>query len=164
MSNAAFSASRMTDDQERQRRCARLAHLGVPQAFYAGIAERAPPRGHTLIHAAIVLASIGLAVFALVAWSHFVAAIAERTAQTAGAQMYESDLGLESLAGLFTVLFTAGWLCGLVTRSRGSEAARNATAYDLMHEPAKNKAITDKLLALDGCAPRLNGAERRRFS
>jgi hypothetical protein len=136
-------ALRFVDDRERQRRLARLVHLGIPQAVHAGIAERSPPRGHSLIHAAIVLGSIGLAVLALIAWSRFVAAIAERAAQTVCAQMYDSDLGLESLGGLFTVLLAAGWLCGWLTRRRGSEAARNAMAFDLMHEPAKNKAVTD---------------------
>ena len=133
------------NNQERGRRIARLAHLGVPQAFHASIAERTPPRGHTLMHAAIILASIGLAVLALVAWSRYVAMIAESAAEREGAQLYNSDLGLESLGGLFTVLFAAGWLCSWLTRSRGSEGTRNGTAYDLIHEPAKNKAITDRI-------------------
>lgn len=133
------------NNQERGRRIARLAHLGVPQAFHASIAERTPPRGHTLMHAAIILASIGLAVLALVAWSRYVAMIAESAAEREGAQLYNSDLGLELLGGLFTVLFAAGWLCSWLTRSRGSEGTRNGTAYDLIHEPAKNKAITDRI-------------------
>jgi hypothetical protein len=133
----------MMDDKERQRRIARLAYLGIPQAFHAAIVERAPPRGHTLMHAAIILTSIGLAILALVGWSRYVAIVAENAAEAAGAQLFGSDLGLESLGGLLTVLFAAGWLCGWLTRRRGSEAARNGTAYDLIHEPAKNKAITD---------------------
>jgi hypothetical protein len=133
------------DDKERQRRLARLAYLGIPQGFHAAIAERAPPRGHSLMHAAIILSSIGLAVLALVGWSRYVAVVAESAAEAAGAQLFDSDLGLESLGGLLTVLFAAGWLCSWLTQRRGSETARNGTAYDLIHEPAKNKAITDRV-------------------
>jgi hypothetical protein len=132
-------------DLERQRRIARLTHLGIPQPFQKAIAVRAPPRGHTLMHLAIVLISIGLAVLALILWSRYIAAAAEVAARGAGAELFNSDLGLESIGGLLTVLFAAGWLCSSIARHRGSEGARNATAYDLVHEPAKNKAITDRL-------------------
>ena len=133
------------DDTERKRRIARLLHLGVPQAFQFSIADRPRPRFHILTHAAVILVSIGLAVLAMVAWSRLVDHAAEIAAQAAAACLYNSDLGLESLGGLFTVLFGSGWLCAWLTRRRGSEIARNGTAYDLIHEPAKNKAIVDQL-------------------
>ena len=123
----------------------RLTHLGVPAAFHAGLMARRAPRFHTLLHLAIILASIAAAVAAMVEWSRYVAASAQDAAKAAHAILYDSDIGAESLGLILTVLFAAGWLCGAITWRRGSESARNGWAADLMHEPAKNKAITDWL-------------------
>ena len=146
------------DDSERRRRIARLALLGVPEAFRGAIAERPSPRWHNLMHAAIILSSIGLAILAIAVWSRLVDHLAESAARAAGARLFTSDLGLESLGGLFSVLFAAGWLCSWLTRRRGSEMARNGTAYDLMHEPARYKSIIDRLWRWM-VAPHVEGAE-----
>ena len=123
----------------------RLAHLGVPAAFQAQIMTRRAPRFHTLLHLTIILASIAAAVAAIAAWSWHVADAAQDAAIAAHAILYDSDIGAESLGLILTVLLAAGWLCGAITWRRGSESARNGWAADLMHEPAKNKAITDWL-------------------
>ena len=123
----------------------RLTHLGVPVAFHTQIMVRQAPRFHILFHLAIILVSIAAAVAAMAAWSRYVAAAAQDYASAAHALLYDSDIGAESLGLLFTVLLAAGWLCGAVTWRRGSESARNGWAADLMHEPAKNKAVTDWL-------------------
>jgi len=123
----------------------RLTHLGVPAAFHAQLVTRRAPRFHNLIHLIIILASIAAAVAAMTAWSRYVAAAAHEAAEVAHATLYDSDIGAESLGLLLTVLFAAGWLCGAITWRRGSENARNGWAADLMHEPAKHKAITDWL-------------------
>jgi len=123
----------------------RLAHLGVPERFQSEIAARRAPRFHILVHLAIILASLGAAVAAIVVWSRYVAAAALEAARSAHALLYDSDFGAESLGLILTVLFAAGWLCGAITWRRGSEGARNGWAADLMHEPAKNKAVTDWL-------------------
>ena len=123
----------------------RLTHLGVPAAFHGQLVTRRAPRFHTLLHLTIILASIATAVAAIVAWSRFVDAAAQDAAKAARALLYDSDIGAESLGLILTVLLAAGWLCGAITWRRGSESARNGWAADLMHEPAKNKAITDWL-------------------
>ena len=123
----------------------RLAHLGVPAAFHSEIVERQAPRFHILLHLTIILASVAAAVTAIVIWSRYVAAAALEAARSAHAILYDSDIGAESLGLILTVLFAAGWLCGAITWRRGSEPARNGWAGDLLHEPAKNKAITDWL-------------------
>ena len=123
----------------------RLTNLGVPVAFHAGIVARRTPRFHTLVHLTIILASIGAAVAAITAWSHHVETAADDAAKAAHALLYDSDIGAESLGLILTVLFAAGWFCGSITWRRGSENARSGWASDLMHEPAKNKAITDWL-------------------
>ena len=106
---------------------------------------RRAPRFHTLLHLTIILASIAASVVAMAAWSRYVAAAAQDAAKAAHAILYDSDIGAESLGLILTVLFAAGWLCGAVTWRRGSESARNGWAADIMHEPAKHKAITDWL-------------------
>ena len=123
----------------------RLTYLGVPVAFHAGIVARRAPRFHTLVHLTIILASIAAAVAAIAAWSHHVETAADDAAKAAHALLYDSDIGAESLGLILTVLFAAGWLCGSITWRRRSENARSGWAVDLMHEPAKNKAITDWL-------------------
>jgi hypothetical protein len=123
----------------------RLVRLGIPVAFHAELTTRRAPRFHTLLHLAVILASIAVAVAAMVAWSRYVAAAAEDAAKTAHALLYDSDIGAESVGLLLAALLAAGWLCGAITWRRGSESARNGWAADLMHEPAKNKAITDWL-------------------
>jgi hypothetical protein len=123
----------------------RLTYLGVPVAFHAGIVARRAPRFHTLVHLTIILASLAAAVAAIAAWSQDVSTTADEAAKAAHALLYDSDIGAESLGLILTVLFAAGWLCGLITWRRGSEYARRGWASDLMHEPAKNKAITDWL-------------------
>jgi len=123
----------------------RLTYLGVPAAFHAGLVARRAPRFHTLVHVTIILVSIVAAVAAIAAWSHHVETAADEAAKAARALLYDSDIGAESLGLILTVLFAAGWLCGSITWRRGSENARGGWAADLMHEPAKNKAITDWL-------------------
>ena len=123
----------------------RLTQLGVPAGFHAQLMARRAPRFHTLLHLTTILASIAAAVAAIVAWSRHVAAAAQDAAKAAHALLYDSDIGAESLGLILTVLLAAGWLCGAITWRRGSERARNGWAADLMHEPAKNKAITDWL-------------------
>ena len=123
----------------------RLTQLGVPAAFHAQIMTRRAPRFHTLLHLTIILASIAAAVAAIVAWSRHVAAAAQEAAQVAHASLYDSDIGAESLGLILTVLLAAGWLCSTITWRRGSENARNGWAADLLHEAAKNKAITNWL-------------------
>jgi hypothetical protein len=123
----------------------RLTYLGVPVAFHSGIVARRAPRFHTLVHLTIILASIAAAVAAITAWSRHVDTAADDAAKEAHALLYDSDIGAESLGLILTVLFAAGWLCGLITWRRGSENARSGWAADLLHEPAKNKAITDWL-------------------
>ena len=123
----------------------RLAYLGVPAAFHAQLMTRRAPRFHTLLHLTIILASIAAAVAAMATWSRHVAASAHDAAKAAHAFLYDSDIGAESLGLLVTVLLVAGWLCGTITWRRGSESARNGWAADLLHEPAKNKGITDWL-------------------
>ena len=108
------------------------------------VARRAP-RFHTLVHLTIILASIAAAVAAITAWSQHVETAADEAAKAAHAVLYDSDIGAESLGLILTVLFAAGWLCGSITWRRGSENARSGWAADLVHEPAKNKAITDWL-------------------
>src|SRR5208282_1632018 len=121
---------------------ARLAFLGVPAGFHSAIAARQAPRFHTLVHLVIVLASLAIAVAAMVVWSRYVAAAAYDAAKSRHALLYDSDIGAESLGLIFTALFLAGWLGGAITWRGGSESARNGWAADLLHEPAKNKAIT----------------------
>lgn len=121
----------------------RLAQLGVPAEFHAEIEARRPPRFHILAHLTIILASIALAVAAIVAWSRYVAVAGRDAASASHALLYDSDIGAESLGLLFATLFAGGWLCGSITWRRRSESARNGWAVDLIHEPAKNKAITD---------------------
>ena len=123
----------------------RLALLGVPAGFHPAIAARQAPRFHTLVHLAIVLASLAIAVTAMAVWSRYVAAAAHDAAKSSHALLYNSDIGAESLGLIFTALFLAGWLCGAITWRRGNESARSGWAADLLHEPAKNKAITDWL-------------------
>jgi hypothetical protein len=123
----------------------RLADLGVPAAYHAGIAARRAPRFHTILHLGIILASIAAAIAAMVAWSRYVDVTAENSARAAHALLYDSDIGAGSLGLLLTALLASGWLCGAVTWRRGSESARNGWAADLMHVPAKNKAVTDWL-------------------
>jgi len=123
----------------------RLTNLGVPVAFHAGIVARRAPRFHTLVHLTIILASIAAAVAAIAVWSHHVEAAADDAAKAAHAVLYDSDIGAESVGLILTVLFAAGWLCGSITWRRRNENARNGWSADLMHEPAKNKAITDWL-------------------
>jgi hypothetical protein len=123
----------------------RLTHLGVPAAFHAELMARRAPRFHTLLHLAIILASIAASVVAMAAWSRYVAAAAQDAAKAAHAILYDSDIGAESLGLILTVLPAAGWLCGTITWRRGSESARNGWAADMMHEPARHKAITDWL-------------------
>lgn len=123
----------------------RLALLGVPAGFHPAIAARQAPRFHTLVHLAIVLASLAIAVTAMVVWSRYVAAAAHDAAKSRHALLYDSDIGAESLGLIFTALFLAGWLCRTITWRRGDESARSGWAADLLHEPAKNKAITDWL-------------------
>ncbi len=123
----------------------RLAYLGVPAAFHAGLVARRAPRFHTLVHFTIILASIAASVAAITAWSQHVDTAADDAAKAAQALLYDSDIGAESLGLILTVLFAAGWLCASITWRRGSENARSGWAVDLMHEPAKNKAITDWL-------------------
>jgi hypothetical protein len=123
----------------------RLTYLGVPVAFHSGIVARRAPRFHTLVHLTIILASIAAAVAAITAWSRHVDTAADDAAKEAHALLYDSDIGAESLGLILTVLFAAGWLYGLITWRRGSENARSGWAADLLHEPAKNKAITDWL-------------------
>ena len=123
----------------------RLTQLGVPAAFHAQLASRRAPRFHTLIHLTIVLASIAAAVAAIAVWSRYVDAAALNAAKAAHAILYDSDIGAESLGLLLTVLLGAGWLCGAITWRRGSQSARDGWASDLMHVPAKNKAIVNWL-------------------
>jgi hypothetical protein len=123
----------------------RLTHLGVPAAFHAELMARRAPRFHTLLHLAIILASMAAAVAAMVAWSRYVDAAAQAAAKTAHAILYDSDIGAESLGLILTSLLAAGWLCGAITWRRGSDSARNGWATDLKHEPAKHKAIADWL-------------------
>ena len=106
---------------------------------------RRAPRFHTLLHLSIVLISIAAAVAAMAAWSRHIAAASEDAAKAARAILYDSDIGAEALGLILTALLAAGWLCGTITWRRGSESARNGWAADLLHEPAKNKAITDWL-------------------
>ena len=121
----------------------RLAQLGVPPGFRVEIAARRPPRFHTLTHLTIILFSIALAVAAIATWSRYVEAAGRDAARSANALLYDSDIGAESLGLLFAMLLAGGWLCGSITWRRGSENARDGWAADLIHEPAKNKAITD---------------------
>ena len=93
----------------------------------------------------IILASIAAAVAAITAWSQHVETAADEAAKAAHAVLYDSDIGAELLGLILTVLFAAGWLCGSITWRRRNENARNGWSADLMHEPAKNKAITDWL-------------------
>jgi hypothetical protein len=123
----------------------RLTHLGVPAGFHESLMARRAPPFHTLLHLTVILAAIAAAVAAMVVWSRYVAAAAERAASAAHAILYDSDLGAESLGLILTVLLAAGWLCGAITWRHGSESARNGWAADIMHEPAKHKAITDWL-------------------
>lgn len=123
----------------------RLSHLGVPSAFHDGIAARRAPRFHVLLPLAVILATIAAAVVAIVAWSRHVSTAAEEAATTAHAILYDSDIGAESVGLLFIVLLATGWLFSKITRRRGSEKARNGWAADLVHEPAKYKAITNWL-------------------
>ena len=123
----------------------RLSHLGVPAAFHAPLMVRRAPRFHTHLHLSIVLISIAAAVAAMAAWSRHIAAASEDAAKAARAILSDSDIGAEALGLILTALLAAGWLCGSITWRRGSESARNGWAADLLHEPAKNKAITDWL-------------------
>lgn len=123
----------------------RLTHLGVPATFHSELMARRAPRYHTLLHLTIILASLAATVAALVVWSRYVDAAAQKAAIAAHALLYDSDIGAESLGLILTVLLAAGWLCGAITWRRGSESARNGWAADIMHEPAKHKAITDWL-------------------
>jgi hypothetical protein len=123
----------------------RLALLGVPAAFHAELVARRASRFHTLLHVTIILASIAASVAAMATWSHYVAAAGQNAAKAAHAILYDSDIGVESLGLILTALFAAGWLCGTITWRRGSESARNGWAADLMHEPARHKAITNWL-------------------
>lgn len=123
----------------------RLEKLGVPAPFRIALATRAAPRFHTAIHLTIILTSITAAVMSVMAWSRFVGHLAEQQATAAHALLYSSDIGAESLGLLLTALFAAGWICGAVTWRRGSEGARNGWAADLVHEPVRNKAVTDWL-------------------
>ena len=123
----------------------RLAQLGVPVAYHAGVAARRAPRFHTVIHLTIILASLVAATAAMAGWSHYIDATAEESARSMHALLYDSDIGAESLGIILTALFAAGWLCGAITWRRGSESARNGWGADLMHEPMKNKAIIDWL-------------------
>ncbi|MGO4686149.1 hypothetical protein [Hyphomicrobium sp. 2TAF46] len=121
----------------------RLAQLGVPAEFHAEIGARRSPRFHTLTHLTIVLFSIALATAAIATWSRYVDVAGRDEARSANALLYDNDIGAESLGLLFAMLFAGGWLCGSITWRRGSENARNGWAADLIHEPAKNKAVTD---------------------
>lgn len=123
----------------------RLAHLGVPSAFHADIIVRRAPRFHNLLHVVIVLVSIAASVLAVMSWSRYVDGAAKDAAHRAHARLYDSDIGAGALGLLFAALCAGGWLCGSVTWRRGSESARNGWAADLLHEPVKNKAITDWL-------------------
>lgn len=124
----------------------RLTHLGVPAAFHEELMERRAPRFHTLLNLTIILGSLAIAVAALIAWSRYVDAAARNAAEAAQALLYDSDVGAESLGLILTALLGAGWLCGTITWRRGSESARNAWAADIVHEPAKHKAITNWLI------------------
>jgi hypothetical protein len=123
----------------------RLTDLGVPPAFHAELAVRRAPRFHTLLHLTIICTSLAAAVAAMVAWSRYVDATAIIAAKAAGAILYDSDIGAESLGLILTVLLAAGWLCGSITWRRGNESARDGWAADLRHEPAKHKAVTNWL-------------------
>jgi hypothetical protein len=123
----------------------RLTQLGVAPAFHAAIAARRAPRLHGLVYLAIVLVAIAASVAALVGWSRYVAAEAHVAAVGAHARLYNSDIGAGSLGLLLTTLLAAGWLCGTITWRRGSENARNGWAADLLHEPARHKAVTNWL-------------------
>jgi hypothetical protein len=96
---------------------------------------------HGLVHLAIVLVAIAASVAALVGWSRYVAPEAHIAAVGAYARLYGSDFG--SLDLLLTTLLAAGWLCGTITWRRGSENVRNG--FDLLHEPARHKAVTNWL-------------------
>lgn len=124
----------------------RLTHLGVPAAFHEGLMARRAPRFHTLLNLTIILCSLAVAVGALIAWSGYVDAAARNAAEAAHALLYDSDIGAESLGLILTALLGAGWLCGTMTWRRGSESARNAWAADIVHEPAKHKAISNWLI------------------
>jgi hypothetical protein len=108
----------------------RLTYLGVPAAFHTELMARRAPRFHTLLHLTIILASLAATIAALVAWSRYVDAAALDAAKAAGALLYDSDIGAESLGLILTVLLGAGWLCGAITWRRGSESARNGWAAD----------------------------------
>jgi hypothetical protein len=123
----------------------RLINLGVPAAFHAQIMTRRAPRLHTLLHLTIILASIAAGVAAIVVWSRHVDTAAQDSARAAHSLLYDSNIGAEALGLLLTALLAAGWLCGAITWRRGSESARSGWAADLMHEPAKNRAISDWL-------------------
>ena len=123
----------------------RLTYLGVPAVFHKGLVARRAPRFHNLVHLTIIFASIAAAVAAIAAWSYHVETAADDAAKAAHALLYDSDIGAGSLGLILTILFAAGWLCASITWRRGSEIARSGWAVDLMHEPAKNKAITDWL-------------------
>jgi hypothetical protein len=71
----------------------RLAHLGVPAAFHAGLTARRAPRFHILLHLTIILASIASAVAAIATWSRYVAASANEAAKAAHALLYDNDVG-----------------------------------------------------------------------
>ena len=123
----------------------RLAQLGVPAAIHAELKARRAPRFHTLVHLTIILATLAGGVAAMVAWSRYVDAAAQGAAKAAHAILYDSDIGAVSLGLIFTALLAAGWLCGTITWQRGSESSRNGWAADIMHEPAKYRAITNWL-------------------
>jgi hypothetical protein len=123
----------------------RLTGLGVPTAFHVELLARRAPRFHIVLHLTFILASVASAVAAIVIWSRHVAVSAENFAKASHALLYDSDIGAESLGLILTMLLGAGWLCGAVTSRRRRELARSGWAADLVHEPAKNKAITDWL-------------------
>jgi acetolactate synthase-1/2/3 large subunit len=84
----------------------RLAHLGVPAAFHAGITSRRAPRFHIVLHLTVILASVASAVAAIAIWSRYVAVSAKDVAKASHALLYDSDIGAESLGLILTVLLS----------------------------------------------------------
>ena len=103
----------------------RLALLGVPAGFHPAIAARQAPRFHTLVHLAIVLASLAIAVTAMVVWSRYVAAAAHDAAKSRHALLYDSDIGAEFLVLSLPRCF---WLDGCAEPSRGGAATKAPAA------------------------------------